>query len=61
MPALLDVGAVGARHLPLGLEVGEQRDVDPQLLLEGLVGPGVVDADPDQLAPFASISGLTSW
>ena len=46
---LLDVGAVGAGDLALGLEVGEQRRVDAELLLEGLVGEEAVDADPDQL------------
>src|SRR4051812_30799658 len=48
----VEVGAVGAGDLALGLEVGEQGRVDPQLLLEGLVSEEAVDADPDQLHPL---------
>src|SRR5215217_5091789 len=47
--ALLDVRAVLTRDLALGMEVGQQRDRDPQVLLEGLVAEGRVDGDPVEL------------
>ena len=47
-PTLVEVGAVARDHLSLGLEVGEQRDRDPELLPERPVGPGRVDAHADQ-------------
>ena len=54
----LEVGAVGLRDLALGLEVGEQRGVDAELLAEGLVGVDVVDADADQLDALLLEFGL---
>src|SRR4051795_2232106 len=38
--AFLDVDVVLLRHLALGMEVGEQRERDAQVLLEGLVREG---------------------
>ena len=42
---LLRPHAVRPRHLALGVEVGEQRDGDALVLLEGLVAEGAVDRD----------------
>ena len=60
-PSTVEVGAVGAGDLALGLEVGQQGRVDPELLLEGLVGVGLSTLMPRTSTPFSASSGLTSW
>src|ERR1700742_2036465 len=47
----VDVGAEGLGDLAVRLEVGEQHRVDAELLLEGFVGVGAVDAEADQRDP----------
>jgi hypothetical protein len=50
---LLAVDAVGLRDLALGLEVGEQREVEVAVLREREVRPDAVDRDPQQLRAVA--------
>jgi hypothetical protein len=42
------------------MEVGEQRDGEALMVLEGLVAEGAVDRDAD-CAPASSNCGSTSW
>src|SRR5581483_8625177 len=42
---LLPVGAVPARHFALGLEVGEQGELQLAIVLESQVAPGAVDGN----------------
>src|SRR5215208_4471526 len=46
---LLGPHAVRLGHLALRVEVGEQWDGEPLVLLEGLVAERAVDRDPDEL------------
>src|SRR3954470_3506518 len=51
------IGAVALRHRPLGMEVRQQRKVQVAMLGEGLVAPGSVYGEAQELGPVLAKLG----